>query len=126
MDFLSSYPPPCNFPQCSLFTGHPALAFVEGNTQEDHKDDGDARNAYCIITPLGKFKGADLVFRDLGLRVPLHSGDIAIFRSHLLTHSSTRIIKGRRFIIVSYADHNLYGRINVCKSKQPIRNKRRK
>jgi hypothetical protein len=81
---------------------------VEGNSVRKHVDYGDCRNGFCMIMAFGNYKGANLKFPELGLKVRMRPGDVIIFKSHLLSHYTTNIVSGRRIALVFYADHNVY------------------
>mmetsp|Transcript_15399 Transcript_15399/g.21470 ORF Transcript_15399/g.21470 Transcript_15399/m.21470 type:complete len:351 (+) Transcript_15399:111-1163(+) len=51
-----------------------------------HKDHEDYPAGFCVVVPLGIFNGGELYFEELNLTIPVHNGDLVMFRSDLLTH----------------------------------------
>ncbi|CAG8446556.1 10837_t:CDS:10 [Acaulospora colombiana] len=70
-----------------------------------HRDMKDHRNSLCVVCPLGKFKGGELVFPELKLVVHVKQGQAVAFRSNLLIHGNLPIVAGTRHSVVFYI-HN--------------------
>ncbi|RPA79766.1 hypothetical protein BJ508DRAFT_308075 [Ascobolus immersus RN42] len=51
-----------------------------------HKDLNDYVRGFCLLHCWGEFKGADLTFKELKIRIPLVKGQVVLFRSSILTH----------------------------------------
>jgi len=54
--------------------------------EKPHKDYEDYSGGLCVAIPLGIFNGGELFFEELNLTIPVHNGDLVMFRSDLLTH----------------------------------------
>lgn len=54
---------------------------IRTNVHRDAKD-----HHMCVVIPFGEFIGGELVLLELGLVVPLRSGDIIIFPSVRISH----------------------------------------
>jgi len=52
-----------------------------------HWDSGDLD--FCLVLPIGKFQGGQLVLKELGLVVELWQGDFIMFQSAKVTHFNT-------------------------------------
>ena len=66
-----------------------------------HRDANDKH--ICVVMAIGDFQGADLCLVEPGLRVPISSGDIFVFRSAEVTHFNLAY-KGVRHSIVLHTD----------------------
>lgn len=83
---------------------------------EDHTDSKDIRYGIAALTPLGHFEGtipseyvapmltdypgADLVLRQLNLRISYPPGSVVLIRGHELAHSTTEWTGESRFVVV--------------------------
>ncbi|PKC15140.1 hypothetical protein RhiirA5_395225 [Rhizophagus irregularis] len=53
-----------------------------------HIDRDDDKYGFCWLVPLGEWKGGDLIFPQLNIRIKLKPGNILAFRSNLLVHGN--------------------------------------
>lgn len=67
----------------------------------DHKD-----HRYCMVIPIGDFKGGELVLHELGLVFALQAGSILIFDSKNITHLNLDYT-GERASLVFNVDRDL-------------------
>jgi len=58
---------------------------------------------YCLVLPLGDFRGGELVMKEQGLVVGLRNGDFMIFLSRDTTHFNLDY-EGRRASLVLHTD----------------------
>lgn len=89
-------------PEGEPFTLHALLVNL---SSEDHVDSKDCRYGIAALVPFGNFEGrsrsrivqlllieipgADLVLRQLGLRMSYPAGSVVLIRGHELAHSTT-------------------------------------
>ena len=71
-----------------------------------HKDLSDLRYGISIIICWGKFKGAELVFTELGVCVPFLPGSIVMFRSAIFSHYNM-LVDGEHYSMVLMTNKNL-------------------
>jgi hypothetical protein len=64
--------------------------------------------ALCIVMAFGTFKGGDICYLEVGLRVTLESEDWVAFNSKRYTHFNTDFT-GQRGSIVLHSDFTLNG-----------------
>ncbi|KIL57144.1 hypothetical protein M378DRAFT_88260 [Amanita muscaria Koide BX008] len=88
----------------SAFT---AVAVKEGNSERIHIDSND--QGITWVLPIGEWEGGNLVFPQLGLEVPLRSGELLGFSANLLAHYCTRIKSGNRLVITMFTCKHIFG-----------------
>ena len=74
---------------------------VVTRAHRDAKDKG-----YCLVLPIGSFEKGDLCLYELGLVVPLITGDCCAFDSKGITHYNLHY-KGKRASLVFHTDIEL-------------------
>ncbi|KAJ3098035.1 hypothetical protein HDU96_000164 [Phlyctochytrium bullatum] len=72
-----------------------------------HKDADDLPNGWCLILPYGNYSGGDLNMVETGYRLKVAEGELALFRSNLLTHGNEGV-RDERLALVFYTCANLY------------------
>lgn len=89
-----------------------AVLNIEG-TCEFHADTKDWRNGLCCVIPFSKhdWKGGELSFPHLNIRVNGKSGDLIFFQSHLLEHGNLPVTEGNRNSLVLVSHNNLFNTI---------------
>jgi hypothetical protein len=105
--FMASHAP-SKTGETTSYAKFPDMAFVFGNSENNHVDTGDSPNSVCMIYAAGDFKNCNLVFDELNLEVVLRPGDVILFKSHLLKHKTLPFVGKERYAFVFYADRNLY------------------
>jgi len=68
----------------------------------EHKDASDWKFGIAALVPMGDYTGADLLLRELGLKIKAPPGTVQIMRGCELRHSTTKW-KGIRVVTVSVA-----------------------
>ena len=89
------------------------LMRIQGATLKSHVDKNDARLLFCVVIPLGRFKGANLRFPYLNMKLRFMPKSIAVIRSHMLDHCTDELEDGERYSLVLYADHNLFNEKSI-------------
>ncbi|UZO17195.1 uncharacterized protein OCT59_008556 [Rhizophagus irregularis] len=72
-----------------------------------HIDRDDDKYGFCWLVPLGEWKGGDLIFPQLNIRIKLKPGNILAFRSNLLVHGNLPC-SGVRHSLVFFTHNDLF------------------
>jgi hypothetical protein len=92
------------------FAGY-SVCTVNFNTgaMRQHVDDKDHHDALCVVVPLGKYTGGQLVlhFGEDAIVVPVQPCDVLVMRGAALPHSVTGYT-GDRYSLVLHTCHNLF------------------
>jgi hypothetical protein len=106
-DYYSSLDlPPCI--DKTLFWPFCMMALNRNCYSLPHKDLNDFARGFCFLLCWGDFKGGDVSFKELGLKVPLKRGQLLIFRSALLTHWNQPVIEGVRHSMVLFTPSRMF------------------
>ncbi|RPA73283.1 hypothetical protein BJ508DRAFT_334238 [Ascobolus immersus RN42] len=73
-----------------------------------HKDLNDFARGFCFLLCWGKFKGGEVTFKELGMKLPLKRGQLLIFRSALLTHWNQPVTSGIRHSLVLFTPARMF------------------
>lgn len=96
----------------TLFWPFCMLALNRNCTSLPHKDLNDLSQGFCFLLCWGDFTGAEMTFRELGLKIPFKRGQILIFRSSLLTHWN-QIAHGIRHSMVLFTPARMFDWKNI-------------
>jgi len=77
------------------------LAVLRNARVAPHKDSGDVKDGWVAMCCFGNFTGGELVFPDLGIKIPYVPGDVIFFRSSVLEHFVAPF-KGERSVLVFF------------------------
>ncbi|CAG8845416.1 5220_t:CDS:2, partial [Gigaspora margarita] len=81
---------------------HLKLAVNFNIISQFHRDLKDHRDSFCVICPLGIFKGGQLVFPELKLVVYVKEGQAVAFRSNILVYGNFPVLTDVRHSIVFF------------------------
>jgi hypothetical protein len=73
-----------------------------------HTDKNDIDWGLTALLFTGTFKGGDVSFPKLNIRIPVKTGDVLLFNSRLLYHQGDPPTSGTRRCCVLFSDHNVY------------------
>ncbi|RPA72983.1 hypothetical protein BJ508DRAFT_314248 [Ascobolus immersus RN42] len=73
-----------------------------------HKDLNDLARGFCFLLCWGDFKGGDVTFAELRLKIPLQKGQLLVFRSALLTHWNQPVYEGVRHSMVLFTPSRMF------------------
>ncbi|MCJ1230134.1 hypothetical protein MMC12_006805 [Toensbergia leucococca] len=92
------------FPEHAVITtgeeAYSIWAVLVNTKTESHVDESDWEKGLALMTPVGDFRGADLVSLELGIRLEFKPGSIAAIRGHELSHFTTSWTGSTRLCIV--------------------------
>lgn len=86
------------------------LAYLKNIQAHNHKDKGGVRDGWVGMTCVGEFKGGELCFPDLDVKLRFLPGDIILFRSCILQHF-VRATIGERSSLVFFSHSSAETRV---------------
>lgn len=102
-----------NYPNvCTWVTAREALDFLgpfftvavkEGSSEIIHVDVNDDKAIRTYIFCVGDWEGGELVLPQLGIKIPIHPGQVLAVMSDTLAHCSAPL-KGRRIVFTCFSD----------------------
>ena len=87
------------------------VAIKEGSSEVIHLDFNDDPNGISWIVPLGDWEGGEFCLPQLGIKIPIRSGQILGAMTRILAHCSAPV-KGFRIILTLFADKFLLDHSN--------------
>jgi hypothetical protein len=95
-----------NRPALSFGGAFFTVAVKEGSSELLHLDFNDDPNGISWIVPLGDWEGGQYCVSQLGMKIPIQSGQVLGAMTRILAHCSAPV-KGRRIILTLFANKNL-------------------
>ena len=83
------------------------VAAKEGSSEIIHLDFNDDPNGVSWVVPLGDWEGGEFCLPQLGIKIPIQSGQILGAMTRILAHCSAPVTKGFRIVLTLFADKNL-------------------
>jgi hypothetical protein len=87
------------------------VAAKEGSSEIIHLDFDDHPDHIAWIVPLGDWEGGEFCVPQVGIKVPIHAGQVIAAMTRNLAHCSAPI-KGRRVILTLFSDKTLLNHSN--------------
>lgn len=78
------------------------VAIKKGGSGVGHIDRADT--LFTIVFTLGDFEGANIVFPQLGVEVPLRPGQLLLMNARLLAHWANPVESGERIVVTCFTD----------------------
>lgn len=87
----------------ALFT----IAVKDGSSKIIHVDRNDKKMSWTWIIAVGDWEGGEFCIPQLGVKIPLRTGQVLAVMSGLLAHFSAPVTQGRRIIMTCFSEKNL-------------------
>jgi hypothetical protein len=95
------------FPEVDFYGAFFTVAAKSGSSDIVHIDFNDHPASWTWAIPIGDWKGGEFCCPQLGIKVPIASGQAFGAMTRVLAHFSAPISDGERVILTCFSDRNL-------------------
>ncbi|KAF8875575.1 hypothetical protein BD779DRAFT_1678179 [Infundibulicybe gibba] len=84
-----------------------AVAVKEGSSEIIHLDFHDFKHSITWIVPLGDWEGGEFCIPQLGIKIPVHAGQVLGAMTGVFAHCSAPVTQGYRVILTLFSENCL-------------------